>query len=70
MEKTLATIALILISFSGATSEANSSRPRPLTNVDMTLDLDGMEKYAQEASESRGDITIAASHRQQPQPQR
>ena len=52
-KKTLATIALILISFSGVTSESEQPKTEAaLVNVDMTLDLDGMEKYAQEASES------------------
>ncbi|MEZ8059890.1 GTP-binding protein [Vibrio splendidus] len=50
-KKPLATIALILISFSGVTSESEQTETA-LVNVDMTLDLDGMEKYAQEASES------------------
>lgn len=52
-KKTLATIALILISFSGVASEAEKPKTEAaLVNVDMTLDLDGMEKYAQEANES------------------
>ncbi|MEZ9398131.1 GTP-binding protein [Vibrio splendidus] len=52
-KKPLATIALILISFTGASSEAEQPKTEAaLVNVDMTLDLDGMEKYAQEASES------------------
>ncbi len=52
-KKPLATIALILISFSGVTSESEQPKTEAaLVNVDMTLDLDGMEKYAQEASES------------------
>ncbi|MEZ8743357.1 GTP-binding protein [Vibrio sp. 10N.261.49.A5] len=52
-KKPLATIALILISFSGVASEAEQPKTEAaLVNVDMTLDLDGMEKYAQDASES------------------
>ena len=52
-KKPLATIALILISFSGVASESEQPKTEAaLVNVDMTLDLDGMEKYAQEASES------------------
>ncbi|MEZ9125435.1 GTP-binding protein [Vibrio splendidus] len=52
-KKPLATIALILISFSGVTSESEQPKTEAaLVNVDMTLDLDGMEKYAQDASES------------------
>lgn len=52
-KKPLTTIALILISFSGVTSESEQPKTEAaLVNVDMTLDLDGMEKYAQEASES------------------
>ncbi|MEZ9761438.1 GTP-binding protein [Vibrio splendidus] len=52
-KKPLATIALILISFTGASSEAEQPKTEAaLVNVDMTLDLDGMEKYAQEASKS------------------
>ncbi|MEZ9297014.1 GTP-binding protein [Vibrio splendidus] len=52
-KKPLATIALILISFTSASSEAEQPKTEAaLVNVDMTLDLDGMEKYAQEASES------------------
>ncbi|SBS65890.1 GTP-binding protein [Vibrio atlanticus] len=50
-KKPLATIALILISFSGVASEAEQEQV-PLINIDMTLDLDGMEKYAKDASES------------------
>ncbi|MFA0312949.1 GTP-binding protein [Vibrio splendidus] len=52
-KKPLATIALILISFTCASSEAEQPKTEAaLVNVDMTLDLNGMEKYAQEASES------------------
>ncbi|MEZ8288145.1 GTP-binding protein [Vibrio sp. 10N.237.312.B06] len=52
-KKPLATIALILISFSGVASEAEQPKTEAaLVNVDMTLDLDGMEKYAKDASES------------------
>ncbi|CAK1719591.1 GTP-binding protein [Vibrio crassostreae] len=47
----LAIIALMLVSLTGFASEAEQEQA-PLINVDMTLDLDGMEKYAQEASES------------------
>lgn len=47
----LAIIAMMLIPVIGHTSEAESTEAS-LINVDMTLDLDGMEKYAQEASES------------------
>ncbi|KWU02404.1 GTP-binding protein [Vibrio toranzoniae] len=47
----LAVIAMILIPVTGHTSETEPTEA-PLINVDMTLDLDGMEKYAQEASES------------------
>ncbi|MFA0033246.1 GTP-binding protein [Vibrio sp. 10N.261.49.A12] len=49
----LAIIALMLVSLTGFTSEAEQEQEQaPLINVDMTLDLDGMEKYAQDASES------------------
>jgi hypothetical protein len=44
-------MALIMVSFSGFASETDTTET-PLINVDMTLDLDGMEKYAQDASES------------------
>ncbi|CAH6794745.1 GTP-binding protein [Vibrio chagasii] len=47
----LVTMALIMVSFSGFASETDTTET-PLINVDMTLDLDGMEKYAQDASES------------------
>lgn len=47
----LAVIAMMLIPVTGHASEAEPTEA-PLINVDMTLDLDGMEKYAQEASES------------------
>lgn len=47
----LVTMALIMVSFSGLASETDTTET-PLINVDMTLDLDGMEKYAQDASES------------------
>ncbi|CDT38406.1 hypothetical protein VCR4J2_500046 [Vibrio coralliirubri] len=47
----LAIIALMLVSLTGFASEAEQEQT-PLINVDMTLDLDGMEKYAQDASES------------------
>lgn len=47
----LAIIALMLVSLTGFASEAEQKQA-PLINVDMTLDLDGMEKYAQDASES------------------
>ena len=47
----LAIIALMLISLTGFTSEAEQEQV-PLINVDMTLDLDGMERYAKDASES------------------
>ncbi|CAK3832598.1 GTP-binding protein [Vibrio crassostreae] len=47
----LAIIALMLISLTGFASEAEQEQV-PLINVDMTLDLDGMEKYAKDASES------------------
>ncbi|CAH7048947.1 GTP-binding protein [Vibrio chagasii] len=47
----LVTMALIMVSFSGFSSETDTTET-PLINVDMTLDLDGMEKYAQDASES------------------
>ncbi|MEZ9575104.1 GTP-binding protein [Vibrio sp. 10N.261.55.F4] len=49
----LAIIALMLVSLTGFASEAEQEQEQaPLINVDMTLDLDGMEKYAQDASES------------------
>ncbi|MEZ8313790.1 GTP-binding protein [Vibrio splendidus] len=49
----LAIIALMLVSLTGFASEAEAEQEQaPLINVDMTLDLDGMEKYAQDASES------------------
>ncbi|MEO9493447.1 MAG: GTP-binding protein [Vibrio splendidus] len=49
----LAIIALMLVSLTGLASEAEQTKTEAaLVNVDMTLDLDGMEKYAQEASES------------------
>ena len=51
----LAIIALMLVSLTGLASEAEQTKTKTeaaLVNVDMTLDLDGMEKYAQEASES------------------
>ncbi|ERM59097.1 GTP-binding protein [Vibrio cyclitrophicus] len=49
----LAIIALMLVSLTGLASEAEQTKTETaLVNVDMTLDLDGMEKYAQEASES------------------
>ncbi|MEZ8930025.1 MULTISPECIES: GTP-binding protein [unclassified Vibrio] len=47
----LAIIALMLISLTGFASEAEQEQV-PLINVDMTLDLDGMERYAKDASES------------------
>ncbi|MFA0037567.1 GTP-binding protein [Vibrio sp. 10N.261.52.A1] len=47
----LATMALIMVSFSGLASEKEATET-PLINVDMTLDLDGMERYAQDASQS------------------
>ncbi|MEG3222034.1 GTP-binding protein [Vibrio gigantis] len=47
----LAIIALMLVSLTGFASETEQEQA-PLINVDMTLDLDGMEKYAQEANES------------------
>ena len=47
----LAIIVLMLVSLTGFASEAEQEQA-PLINVDMTLDLDGMEKYAQEANES------------------
>ncbi|CDT99418.1 hypothetical protein VCR14J2_270076 [Vibrio coralliirubri] len=47
----LAIIALMLVSLTGFASEPEQEQA-PLINVDMTLDLDGMEKYAQDASES------------------
>ncbi|WP_299141085.1 GTP-binding protein [uncultured Vibrio sp.] len=47
----LAVMAMMLIPVIGHASEAEPTEA-PLINVDMTLDLDGMEKYAQEASES------------------
>lgn len=47
----LAVIALIIVSFSGLASEKEATET-PLINVDMTLDLDGMERYAQDASQS------------------
>ncbi|NAZ47097.1 GTP-binding protein [Vibrio toranzoniae] len=47
----LAIIAMMLIPVIGHTSETELTEA-PLINVDMTLDLDGMEKYTQEASES------------------
>ena len=50
----LIVIALIMVSFSGSASEKEASET-PLINVDMTLDLDGMERFAQDAS-----------HRQEP----
>ncbi len=52
MWKTLLTVmAMMLIPLTGHASEAEPTEA-PLINVDMTLDLDGMEKYAQEATES------------------
>ncbi|XNG96844.1 GTP-binding protein [Vibrio cyclitrophicus] len=49
----LVIIALMLVSLTGLASEAEQTKTETaLVNVDMTLDLDGMEKYAQEASES------------------
>ncbi|NVN82547.1 MULTISPECIES: GTP-binding protein [unclassified Vibrio] len=47
----LAVMAMMLIPVTGHASDAEPTEA-PLINVDMTLDLDGMEKYAQEASES------------------
>lgn len=47
----LIVIALIMVSFSGLASEKGTTET-PLINVDMTLDLDGMERYAQDASQS------------------
>lgn len=47
----LAVMAMMLIPVIGHASDAEPSEA-PLINVDMTLDLDGMEKYAQEATES------------------
>ncbi|MGR5001162.1 GTP-binding protein [Vibrio celticus] len=47
----LAIIALMLVSLTGFASEPEQEQA-PQINVDMTLDLDGMEKYAQDASES------------------
>ncbi|WP_373941996.1 GTP-binding protein [Vibrio chagasii] len=47
----LIVIALIMVSFSGLASEKEATET-PLINVDMTLDLDGMERYAQDASQS------------------
>ncbi|MEZ8167679.1 GTP-binding protein [Vibrio tasmaniensis 1F-187] len=47
----LAIIALMLLSLTGFASEAEQEQV-PLINVDMTLDLDGMERYAKDASES------------------
>lgn len=47
----LAVMAMMLIPVTGHASEAEPTEA-PLINVDMTLDLDGMEKYAQEATES------------------
>ena len=47
----LIVIALIIVSFSGLASEKEATET-PLINVDMTLDLDGMERYAQDASQS------------------
>ncbi|WP_434566440.1 GTP-binding protein [Vibrio chagasii] len=47
----LIVIALIMVSFSGLASEKETTET-PLINVDMTLDLDGMERYAQDASQS------------------
>lgn len=47
----LAVMAMMLIPVIGHASEAEPTEA-PLINVDMTLDLDGMEKYAQEATES------------------
>ncbi len=47
----LTVIALIIVSFSGLASEKEATET-PLINVDMTLDLDGMERYAQDASQS------------------
>ncbi len=47
----LIAIALIMVSLSGLASEKEATET-PLINVDMTLDLDGMERYAQDASQS------------------
>ncbi|WP_299687092.1 GTP-binding protein [uncultured Vibrio sp.] len=47
----LAVMAMMLIPVTGHASEAEPTEA-PLINVDMTLDLDGMEKYAKDASQS------------------
>lgn len=47
----LAVMAMMLIPVIGHASEAEPTEA-PLISVDMTLDLDGMEKYAQEATAS------------------
>ncbi len=54
----LITFVLLCISSISLAAESMESEPqRPLINVDMTLDLDGMEQYAQQATQSLESIS-------------
>ncbi|GEA58856.1 GTP-binding protein [Vibrio comitans] len=54
----LITFVLLCISSISLAAESKESEPqRPLINVDMTLDLDGMEQYAQQATQSLESIS-------------
>ncbi|PMG06693.1 GTP-binding protein [Vibrio breoganii] len=53
----LVALVLAFSAFTSLAEEAVTKQPQPLINVDMTLDLDGMEQYAEQATQSLESIS-------------
>ncbi|OED94006.1 hypothetical protein [Vibrio breoganii] len=53
----LVALVLAFSAFTSLAEEAMTKQPQPLINVDMTLDLDGMEQYAEQATQSLESIS-------------
>ncbi|MEZ9589621.1 GTP-binding protein [Vibrio breoganii] len=53
----LVALVLAFSAFTSLAEEAMTKKPQPLINVDMTLDLDGMEQYAEQATQSLESIS-------------
>ncbi|GEM81437.1 GTP-binding protein [Vibrio superstes] len=53
----LVALVLAFSAFTSLAEEADNKQQQPLINVDMTLDLDGMEQYAKQATQSLESIS-------------
>ncbi|MEZ9550636.1 GTP-binding protein [Vibrio breoganii] len=53
----LVALVLAFSAFTSLAEEAVTKQQQPLINVDMTLDLDGMEQYAEQATQSLESIS-------------